>query len=141
MFDQLFETFRKASESTLQAQQEMFKQWVQHWPSPAPLASGLSSDWNHVQKRLKDSTTEALNKHRTLLDAAYRSGIEVIEHSFKVSEAKSPEDYRRLVEELWRKLTDTFKAQSEAQARDFQSATERWLDKNQNQNLNERAPS
>jgi hypothetical protein len=137
MFDQLFETFRKASESSLQAQQEMFKKWVQHWPASAPLGSGLSSDWGELQKRWKESASEALHKQRALLDSAYRSGIEVIEHSFRVAEAKSPEDYRRLVEELWRKVTDTFKAQSETQARDFQSATERWLDKNQN--VNERA--
>jgi hypothetical protein len=135
MIDQFFETFRKASESTLQAQQDMFKQWVQSWPSPGPFTSGVSKgDWGELQKRVQESTSEALNKQRELLDSAYRSGIDVIEHSFRFSEARSADDYRRIVEELWRKVSDTFKAQSETQARDFQSATERWLDRTQNAN-------
>jgi len=125
MFDQLFETFRKASESSLQLQQDFFKQWLQ----TAPFANGSGGDWSHVAKRWQEQTSEALNKHRALIDSSYRSGIDVIEQAFRVSEARSPEDYRQLVEDLWRKLTDGFKVQTETQARDFQSATEQWLNK------------
>jgi hypothetical protein len=130
LFDQLFESFKKASESSLQAQQDLFKSWAQQWPS-TPFGSGATSDWSEVQKRWLEGATEALNKHRAALDATYRSGIEVIEHTFRVAEARSPEDYRRLVEELWRKLSDTFKAQSESQYREIQNATEKWIDKAQ----------
>jgi hypothetical protein len=129
MFDQLFESFRKASESSLQAQQEMFKQWWQH---SAPIfGGGSATDWNDVQKRWLEYASDTMNKQRALLDSLYRSGIEVIEHAFRVTEAKSPEDYRRLMEELWRKLSDSFKAQSEAQLREFQDATSKWLEKAQ----------
>jgi len=141
MFDQLFETFRKASESSLQAQQDIFKQWAQQWPTNPLASSGTSTDWADIQKRWLESTKEAVSKHRALVDSTYRSGIEVIEHAFKVSEAKSPEDYRRLVEELWRKLSDTFKAQSETQLRDIQTATEKWLDKTRNATSTGSAPS
>jgi hypothetical protein len=141
MFDQLFETFRKASESSLQAQQDLFKQWAQQWPT-SPLASaGNSPDWLEIQKRWLESAKEAVSKHRALVDSTYRSGLEVIEHAFKVSEAKSPDDYRRFVEELWRKLSDTFKAQSESQFRDIQTATEKWLDKTRSVNTTTNAPS
>jgi hypothetical protein len=139
MFDQLFESFRKASESSLQAQQDMFKQWLQQWPT-TPLATGVPTDWVEVQKRWLESARDALNKHRAVVDSTYRSGIDVIEHAFKVSEAKSPEDYRRLVEDLWRKLSDTFKAQSESQFREIQTATEKWLEKTRTAN-NVNAPS
>jgi hypothetical protein len=135
MFDQLFETFRKASESSLQLQQDFFKQWLQ----ATPFANGNQADWSQLSKRWQEQAAEALNKHRALLDSSYRSGIEMIEQSFRVSEARSPEDYRRLIEDLWRKLTDTFKMQTEAQARDFQSATEKWMDKTRASS--ERAPS
>jgi hypothetical protein len=130
MFDQLFESFRKASESSLQAQQEMFKQWWQH-SAPIFGGAGGATDWGDVQKRWLDYASETMNKQRALLDSLYRSGIEVIEQAFRVTEAKSPEDYRRLVEELWRKLSDSFKAQSEAQLREFQDATAKWLEKAQ----------
>jgi hypothetical protein len=129
MFAQLFDSFRKASESSLQAQQDLFKRWVQQWPSLPLGSNAATSEWTDAwHKRWLESTSDALNKHRELLDATYTSGIEVIEQTFKVGEAKSPEDYRRLVEALWRKLSDTFKAQSESQFREFQSATEKWLE-------------
>lgn len=129
MFDQLFESFRKASESSLHAQQEMFKQWMQQWPSAPLLTAGIPGDWVDVQKRWIESATEALNKHRSLLDSNYKSGIDVIGQAFRVSEAKNPEEYRRLVEDLWRKLYDTFKTQSEAQFRELQSVTEKWIER------------
>jgi hypothetical protein len=129
MFAQLFESFRKASEATLLAQQDVFRQWVQQWPSAPSATPGGAGEWSEaVQKRWLDSAKDTLNKQRELLDTSYRSGIEFIEQSFHVGEAKSPEEYRRLVEDLWRKLSDNFKAQSEAQFRDFQGATERWFE-------------
>jgi hypothetical protein len=139
MFDQLFEGLRKASEFTLQAQQDMFKQWAQvpaQWPSPPLNTATASLEWTDtVQKRWRESTSEVLNKHRELLDAAYASGIQMIEQTFRISEAKSPEDYRRLVEELWRKLfesmSESFKEQSETQLNEFQKMTEKWAEMSQ----------
>jgi len=129
MFAQLFDSFRKASESSLQAQQDLFKRWVQQWPTLPLGGNATASEWTDTwHKRWLESTSEALNKHRELLDATYTSGIEVIEQTFKVGEAKSPEDYRRLVEALWRKLSDNFKSQSESQFREFQNASEKWLE-------------
>ena len=43
MFDQVFENFRKASESSLQAQQDFFKNWLQQLPSTPFTAAGPSS--------------------------------------------------------------------------------------------------
>ena len=132
MFDQFFESFRKASESSLQAQQDLFKSWTQQWPSTPLTAAGLTSDWGDAQKRWLEATAEALNKHRSLIDATYKSGIEIIEHSFRFTEARNPDEYRRLIEEIWRKLTDSFKAQSESQYREIQNVTEKWMDKARN---------
>jgi hypothetical protein len=130
MFAQLFDNFRKASEASLLAQQDIFKQWIRQWPSGSMQnAANASREWTEAgQQRWVESATEALNKHRELLDSNYRSGIQVIDQTFRVTEARSPEDYRRLVEELWGKLSETFKTQSEAQFREFQAATERWME-------------
>ena len=131
MIDQLFETFRRASESTLQAQQDMFKQWVQHWQAAPFPTAGSPVDWSDAQKRWLDATKETLTKQRELLESSYTSGIQVIEQAFRLSEAKSPEDYRRLMEDLWRKLSDTFKAQTETQFREVQAASQKWVEKTQ----------
>jgi hypothetical protein len=123
MVDQLFDNFRKASESSLQMQQELFKQWTQQWTSVVPQAGASSDGGRTVQKRWVALGVELLNKHRESLDATYKSGIQLIEQSFGASEAKSPDDYRRLTEELWAKLFETYKSQSEAQFNAFQDWT------------------
>jgi hypothetical protein len=133
MFTQLLDNFRKMSESSLQAGQDIFKQWAQHAQPQAPGATNTPAEWAEAfQKRWTESTAEALKKHRELLEATYQSGIRVIEQSFRLGEARSLEDQRRVVEELWRKLSDTFKAQSEAQLRELQNATTGWLNLTRN---------
>ena len=121
MVEQLFDSFRKASESSLQMQQEMLKHWTQQWTTVTPQATSVSSDAVHnAQKRWLALGVELLDKHRASLDSTYAAGIELIEQTFHTSEAKSPDDYRRLTEELWRKLFETYKTQSETQWDAFQ---------------------
>ena len=116
MDDQLFDTFRKASESSLQMQQEILKHWTERWAGSASQPQPPSSEASQrVQKRWLALGIELLNKHRASLDETYGAGIQLIEQSFGAAEAKSPEEYRRLTEDLWRKLFDTYKTQSEAQ--------------------------
>jgi hypothetical protein len=125
MLDQMFDNFRKASESSLQMQQELFKQWTQQWPSMPLNAAGVSADWVRTfQKRWIEFATDSLSKHRESLDSMYRSSIQVIEQTCRLSEAKTPDDYRRMVEELWRKMFTVCKDQSESQLRGIQKGVE-----------------
>jgi hypothetical protein len=129
MFDQMLDGFRKATESSLQFQQEVFKQWTQQWTSAQPNVGSASADWTRtIQKRWMELTVEMLNKHRTALDSMYSSGIQAIEQSFRITEAKSTDDYRRIVDELWHRLFDTLKGQMENQFRDFQRWSEQSFD-------------
>jgi hypothetical protein len=125
MFDQLIDGVRKASESSLQMQQEMFRHWTRLFAAPGQEAAA-QADWGRTsQKRWLELGVEMLNRHREALDTIYKSGIQIIEQTFHVSEAKSTDDYRRMVEDLWRKLFDLQKEQSESQFRDFQSFYEK----------------
>jgi hypothetical protein len=118
MFDLLFESFRKASESSMQAPMDILKNLTQQMPG----ASGAGMEWSKTfQKRWADLAIESLNKHRESMDSAYRSGIQLIEQTFRISDVKSSADYQRTVEELWQKLLDVLKEQSEAQVRDLQT--------------------
>jgi hypothetical protein len=129
MFDQVLDSFRKASESSLQMQQEVFKHWSQQWLTGPPNVAGVSTEWTRtIQRRWGELTIEMLNKHRAALDTAYSSGIQAIEQTLRVTEARSTEDYRRMVEDIWRKLFDNLKGQSEAQFRDFQRWAEQSFD-------------
>jgi hypothetical protein len=127
MFDQLIDGVRKASESSLQMQQEMFKHWTRLFSGPGGADAGVRGvDWGRgSQKRWLELGVEMLNRHREAVDAIYKSGIQIIEQTFQVSEAKSAEEYRRMVEDLWRKLFDLQKEQSESQFRDFQTFYEK----------------
>jgi len=130
MLDQIFDNFRKASESTMQMQQDMFKQWVSQWPATPPGAAGNAwvEQVQAFQKRWLENATEMLNKHRESLDTQYKAGIRAIEDAFRVTEAKTPDDYRRMVEDLWRKNFENLKGTAEGQVRDFQQGVEKWFE-------------
>ena len=129
MLDQMFDTFRKSSASFLQMQQELFKQWAQQWPAVPMEVAGASADWTQkLQKRWVEFTTESMNMHRELLDSMYKAGIQITEQAFRLSESTNPEDYRREVTDLRRKMFETLKGQSEGQLREFEKEIERWFE-------------
>ena len=125
MLNQLYEDFSKASESALQMQQEMLRVWAQQWLS-VPQSAGISAEAARaLEKRWIELAIEMFNKHKETLESTYASGIQVIEQTFRLSEAKSSEDYRRMLEDLWRQLFKTSMDRSEAQLQDFR----RWAEK------------
>jgi hypothetical protein len=133
MFDQILENYRKATEATLQFQQMMLRGWGQQWPPsfgvPIPTELGsLPEQYSKAQKKLGETITDMLNKHRETLDAQYRAGIRAIEDSFRVGEAKDPEQYRKLVEELWRHSYECLKSLAESQMRDMQTLMQKWFE-------------
>lgn len=124
MFEQLCETFRQASSSTLQAQQEMFRQWLQQCPPVA--APGAPSAWAEQQQRWFATTMALMNQQRVMFETTYQAGLELIEEAFKTAHARGPGDYRQMVEELWRRLSDTYKAQLEVGVHELQATMDRW---------------
>ena len=85
MVDQVFETYRKASASFMQMQQDLFKQWAQQWPSASMEGAGTSSEWyQRIQKRWRDFATDSLNMHRESLDSMYKAAIDLYRESLKI---------------------------------------------------------
>jgi len=128
MLDQILDNYRKAVESTIQLQQEMLKRWTQNWPGmPGSLAAPAAGtgQLGDTQKKLTEALTDMLNKHRETLDAQYRTGIKTIEDAFRLSEAKDPAQYRKLVEELWRQSIECLTTVAEAQINNVRSAMEK----------------
>lgn len=135
MFDQILDTYRRATESTMQLQQMMLRNWTQQWP-PTMLGMGmmpnpgvaLLEQAHDAQKKWSESVTDMLTKHRESLDAQYKAGIKTIEDAFRVGEARDPEHFRKLTEELWRHSFEALKSVSEDQMKEFQSAMQKWVD-------------
>jgi hypothetical protein len=127
--DQMLETFQRASESSLQIQQDMFKQWTQQWSATPLNAAHFSADWmQKLQKRCMEMATESLSWQRQSLDSMYKSITDLLEQTFRLVECKTPEDYRHATEELRRKTFETIKEHSEAQLRELQKSAEKWFD-------------
>lgn len=137
MFDVILENYRKATESTMKLQQDMLRSWTGQvfggqnfsFPLMGSQLSGTSlpggamlEQLSAAQKKWGETVTEMLNKHRENLDAQYRAGIKTIEDAFKVGEAKDPQQFRRLTEELWKQSFECLKTVVESQMRDVQSA-------------------
>jgi hypothetical protein len=145
MFDMILENYRKATESTMKVQQDMLRNWTMNWPQMFgmqsfgfPLTGGtpgtampgaaMMEQFSEAQKKWAETVTEMLNKHRESLDAQYRAGIRTIEEAFKVGEAKDPQQFRRLTEELWKHSFECLKTVAESQMRDVQAAMQKWYE-------------
>ena len=99
---------------------------VSHGPDCARQPGASTEQVRTFQKQWTDSVTTLMTKHCEALDAQYRAGIKTIEDALRTTEAKSPEEFRRLTEELWRKSFEVLKQTIENQLRDFQVAIEKW---------------
>ncbi|MGZ6032288.1 MAG: hypothetical protein ACXWNS_11120 [Isosphaeraceae bacterium] len=95
-------------------------------PASGGGVSEVSEQARSFQKQWTDIVTALMTKHCEALDAQYRAGIRTIEDALRTTEAKSPEEFRRLTEELWRKSFEVLKQTIENQIRDFQIAVEKW---------------
>jgi hypothetical protein len=118
MYGQILDSYRQAAESTMQFQQTMMRNWAQQWPQMMGGASATpGSAWleqaHNVQKKWSES---------------YKAGIKLIEDSFRLGEAKDPEQLRKLVEELWKHGLESLKSVTEDQMREFQNVMQTWMD-------------
>jgi hypothetical protein len=124
MFDQAIKNLRKASEGTIQFQQDLFKKWVSLWtPAPAPAEAYSPAA---IQKKWVEVVGELIKKHRETLEAQFSAGLKNIEEAFRLAEATDAEELRAKTIELWQKTFEGQRQVYEAQLRDFQAAVAKW---------------
>jgi hypothetical protein len=127
MFDQVLESLRKASNSAIEMQQEMFKKWVGLWPGLPAVPPGFG-DPQKFQKKWVEIGGELAKKQRETLEAQFRAAMQNIEEVFHLAEVKNPEELRAKTIELWQKTFDCLKQTYESQMRDFQAAGAKWTE-------------
>lgn len=135
MYESMMDSFRKATESTLQVQQDMFRSWSEFLNpvqmaqrSINPIGELAGDPFAAARKRWQETITSMLEKHRATLDKQYREGIKTIEQAFEAADARDPEHLRRVMEELWRHGFDCLSTLVNAQTKDFQKAMEQWAE-------------
>jgi hypothetical protein len=128
MFDLVFESLKKATDTTLRMQQEMYEKWVSLWPGMRPTPAAFAEPAAKFQKKWAEFYEEVLKKQRETLDTQFKAGLKNIEDAFRLAEIKGPEELRAKTAELWQKIFETLRQSAEAQLRDFQTITARWAE-------------
>ena len=128
MFEMVFENLKKATEVSLQMQQEAFKRWVGVWPG-LPAGPGLIPEQaKNFQKKWAEFYEEVLKKQREAVAAQFQAGLQHIEEAFRLAETKDPAELRAKTIELWQKVFETLRQTFEAQVRDLQALAGRWTE-------------
>ena len=134
MFEQIFDQYRKAVESSFEMQQEMYRQWMNGLPVQPPATGSIAEQRaareqiQSYQGRWSQTLAETLEQHRKVLNEQYLQGIEAISSAFRTTEAKTPEEFWRLTQEFWRKSIDSFKTAFQTQSKYVQNLAGMWLD-------------
>jgi hypothetical protein len=128
MFDQVFESLRKATEETVKLQQELFKKWVGLWPSFPVMPSSWTGQMQDFQKKWAEAVNELLRRQRETTEAQFAAGLQNIEKAFQICEAKTEEELRTKTIELWQNCFLSLRQAFETQTRDFQAAMTKWME-------------
>jgi hypothetical protein len=127
MFDQVFESLRKATESSITLQQELFRKWIGLWPG-IPVSTFPFTELQKFQKKWVEVVGELMKKQNETLQTQFKAGLQNIEEAFHLHEIKDPEVLRAKTVELWQKTFDYLRQASETQMRDFQNAIAKWAE-------------
>ena len=128
MFNQVYDNFRQATESTVQLQQEMFKTWINLWPGIPASSAAWPEQVRQFQKKWAQTVGDMLKKQQELTSANFKAGLQNIEKAFQACDVKTPEDLRAKSLELWQKCFDDLAQVYEAQLRGFETAMEKWVE-------------
>jgi len=126
-FDQVFECFRKATESTLQMQQDLWSQWTAAWPVFPKSLPPWTQQVQRFEEQWSQGMTELMRKYQQTWERQYKTGMESFEEALHLAEAKDPVEFRKQVMGLWQKSFENLKELAEAQTTHFQAAIEKWL--------------
>ncbi len=128
MYEQAFDSLKKATESSVKLQQEMLQKWVEAFPgasSAIPTPANEMAKWRH---QLEEMAAEMLKKQKELVDQNYDAGIKALEDIFAVTESTSPQEYQQKVTQLYQKSFESIRELSEAQMNEFKSVAEKWTE-------------
>ena len=127
MFDQMLESYRKATESTLQMQQELMKSWTMQCPWQAMSAPAVWGEKvNQAQKKWAELAKEMFEKHQVHLESQMTAGLKSIEDSFEITEAKDPQELQQKLVDFYRKSFETLRELSQSQLKEAQELIKKW---------------
>ena len=94
MFEQMFDEYRKAVDSSFKVQQDMCRQLLNGWSvKPADVTKALDrgaiNDQIHgFQRKWSHTLVEIMEKNREVFNQQYKSGIDAIASAFHLTKAR-----------------------------------------------------
>jgi len=128
MVEQVFDNMRKASEATLQFQQEIFRQWANAWPGVNTSQATVKDTVQTFQKKAANAFLDAFKKQHTALNEQFDAGLKIIEEAFNTGEVKNPEELHARLVSYWQKSFEYLRRMAETQVQAFQTALAKWAE-------------
>jgi broad specificity phosphatase PhoE len=127
VFELAFENLRKTAESSIEMQQELFRQWGAQWPGlPQPQTAWVERA-QKFQKEWSKTVKELLSKHREVVDEQFEAAIESLEEAFRVAQSSDPQEYAKRCEALCKKSLVVLRETGEQQVKETQEALNKWI--------------
>ena len=126
--EQTMDYWRKSTRWGLQLQEEVFDHWSKLWSGASPASEEWAKRLQKFQTDWSNTVTEIMRKHRTMLDEQYGACVDALEESLRMYSLKDPDQFREHCGSACRKMLDVMKETSEAQVREFQEVTSKWIE-------------
>lgn len=128
VFEQALESLRKAAESNIEMQQELFRKWTADWPGfPQPKAA-WAEQFQKFQKAWSKTTKELLSRQREVLDEQYGLALTSLEEAFRAAQSSDPKEFAKRCETLCRKSLEVMREAGELQVKELQTAMNKWAE-------------
>jgi hypothetical protein len=128
ILEEAFQNIRKVAEANLKMQQDMLSQFSSLWPGVPKPQSAWLNQLQQFRSKLAETVSDLARKHGEAVDRQYKAAIESLDAALGVSDATTPEEFRRKAEQLCRKSLDCLREVTEVQIREFQEAVTKWTD-------------
>jgi hypothetical protein len=128
MFEQIFDTMRKATETNLRMQQELFQRWTALWPGVPAAPASWAEQAEGLRKKWAEAVNELVKRQRQTQQEQFAAGLKQIEQAFRLAEVKDVEALRARTLELWQQTFQLLQQSYETQVRDFHDALGKWAE-------------
>jgi hypothetical protein len=128
VLEEVFQNVRKVAEANLKMQQDILSQASSMWPGMPKPQSAWLSQMQQFRGKLVDTISVIARKHGEAVDRQYKAALESLDAALTVTDATTPEEFRRKSEQLCRKTLDCIREVTETQVRAFQDAITKWTD-------------
>lgn len=128
VFEEAFQSIRKVAEANLKMQQEAFSQWTSMLPGMPTPQNAWVNQLQAFRKQWAETVSGLARKHQEVIDRQYKSALESLDSALQVTDATTPEEFRRNTEQFYRKTLDCMREVSETQVRELQEAVTKWTD-------------